>query len=989
MCKGEGSIRISAVGLNRLKSMVESMAEIGTRRLINSLSTACLGGQEIASSIAAYCLLGHTRFYESHKFAHIFPFRALKMLKAKVRPQTPSNSPTPIDSDSDSDESDEPRLETIETLSDPSHVFDPTPLYNYEEANCLLQPLADDQVNYKDDEPQSEIIVASTKWVNASQDDNYAYRPRCLQDICFVNFTCIYQLVARNTRQSESARGRPNNETYELLPNHPLHNSHQLKARTFAGIPVFASGIPPKLPAPGESSNTASAKRKTWALYWSYLIMPWRTMKQWSSRSFANVHAFVVGCIQNQHHVIAMDATTMPHLALLELRRSMGYVCMRTTRGIGATRHARFALNGLRMSNADNVDNFTCPKQESARDTSDDILIEYGSTPEPSIEQTLDALLADNGHNTFIPSASRHALNGTLLAYTLQHIREAAKLTDGNIQRHNSTASKESPAEARANHQARFDTLLEMSDLRPVQKDVYKTLVDALLDTLFGQKKPNKRTLQQPPPSDADASGTPSPCTDTLPDSHQSSTHTHTAATATSTANVPLQSKLYWIEGNAGTGKTHTIQALLSSVSKILGSQCVAACAYQGVTATNLWLTGRTLHSMFKFPAREASTDETISSDATDATNATHKQRDNNADDLALRLSDLKMLVIDEISLIKSTLLHAIDTVLRHHKDSTQPFGGVLVICMGDFYQLDPVGGYPLLKEYFLNATTNTLWGRAIRLKLEANIRQENDKTLQKMASDIRTNGLVDPNILRQIPFVSSNDLKDSEIMSVHAKNEARIACAFQMLRNYSARTGHPLVIWNMPLYNDNLSENVSQRLHFNVNALTETFCFGARAVITQNICTELGLCNGTRGFYYDLLFDDAHTNVISSLPHNQHVIRLPPNVHPKTIILAIPVTEITEKQSWELRTVNDVLCWLVPIRRESIKIALPSSLFVNKSAAQLPGGRRLFGDLNAHKATHSPFTAFRVKRLTCWHSTCPRVRALSLGNQFMWVSLV
>ena len=84
----------------------------------------------------------------------------------------------------------------------------------------------------------------------------------------------------------------------------------------------------------------------------------------------------------------------------------------------------------------------------------------------------------------------------------------------------------------------------------------------------------------------------------------------------------------------------------------------------------------------------------------------------------------------------------------------------------------------------------------------------------------------------------------------------------------------------------------------------------------------------------------ERHLVAPSSPPHDQHVIRLPPNVHPKTIILAIPVTEITEKQSWELRTVNDVLCWLVPIRRESIKIALPSSLFVNKSAAQLPGGR-------------------------------------------------
>ena len=61
------------------------------------------------------------------------------------------------------------------------------------------------------------------------------------------------------------------------------------------------------------------------------------------------------------------------------------------------------------------------------------------------------------------------------------------------------------------------------------------------------------------------------------------------------------------------------------------------------------------------------------------------------------RLRPLRYLVIDEKSMIALETMGFIDSRLRQiFPQSTEPFGGVSVLLMGDFYQLPPVGGKPL-----------------------------------------------------------------------------------------------------------------------------------------------------------------------------------------------------------------------------------------------------------------------------------------------------
>ena len=54
-------------------------------------------------------------------------------------------------------------------------------------------------------------------------------------------------------------------------------------------------------------------------------------------------------------------------------------------------------------------------------------------------------------------------------------------------------------------------------------------------------------------------------------------------------------------------------------------------------------------------------------------------------------IRNLEMIVIDEVSMVRSDLLDVVDTLLRVYRKDQNPFGGVQVILIGDTFQLPPV----------------------------------------------------------------------------------------------------------------------------------------------------------------------------------------------------------------------------------------------------------------------------------------------------------
>lgn len=136
------------------------------------------------------------------------------------------------------------------------------------------------------------------------------------------------------------------------------------------------------------------------------------------------------------------------------------------------------------------------------------------------------------------------------------------------------------------------------------------------------------------------------------------------------------QGKSLFITGRAGTGKSTLLKLFRNTTKKK-----TIVLAPTGVAALNV--KGQTIHSFFRFPAKPLSKREI----------KTLRNRK--------LYKKMEVLVIDEISMVRSDLLDNIDIFLRRNRENPMPFGGVQVVFFGDLFQLPPVVSSPVEQQLF------------------------------------------------------------------------------------------------------------------------------------------------------------------------------------------------------------------------------------------------------------------------------------------------
>ena len=134
------------------------------------------------------------------------------------------------------------------------------------------------------------------------------------------------------------------------------------------------------------------------------------------------------------------------------------------------------------------------------------------------------------------------------------------------------------------------------------------------------------------------------------------------------------------ISGTAGSGKSFLIMCLRRCCLEEFGADSalyVRVCAPTGTAAFNIM--GETLHRTLSLPVPITSELPQLAGEQLQA--------------LQTRLEGMRLLVIDEMSMVGRKLLRAVDLRLRqafpHQADV--PFGGISVCMLGDFGQLPPV----------------------------------------------------------------------------------------------------------------------------------------------------------------------------------------------------------------------------------------------------------------------------------------------------------
>jgi len=187
------------------------------------------------------------------------------------------------------------------------------------------------------------------------------------------------------------------------------------------------------------------------------------------------------------------------------------------------------------------------------------------------------------------------------------------------------------------------------------------------------------------------------------------------------------------VHGGAGCGKSTVINILKQWVHLILQKPgdnpdhpYVLVVAPTGTAAANV--RGQTMHSAFAFPFG----------------NEHFSLSDKRRDKTRTELKNLKLIIIDEISMVKADQLYQLDLRLREiTQKSCQLFGGVSIICFGDILQLQPCRARYIFEEpkceaYKLAYDCGTHWKSFEVINLEENHRQNEDKEYANILNRIR-----------------------------------------------------------------------------------------------------------------------------------------------------------------------------------------------------------------------------------------------------------
>lgn len=132
--------------------------------------------------------------------------------------------------------------------------------------------------------------------------------------------------------------------------------------------------------------------------------------------------------------------------------------------------------------------------------------------------------------------------------------------------------------------------------------------------------------------------------------------------------------KNVFLTGEPGSGKTHTINQYREWMrDKYL---TYAMTASTGIAATHV--SGITIHSWSGLGIKRDLTKSFVQ-------NLPFDER------LARRINTVNTLIIDEISMLDAKTLQNIDTICKAVRQNQEPFGGLQIIFVGDFFQLPPV----------------------------------------------------------------------------------------------------------------------------------------------------------------------------------------------------------------------------------------------------------------------------------------------------------
>ncbi len=302
-----------------------------------------------------------------------------------------------------------------------------------------------------------------------------------------------------------------------------------------------------------------------------------------------------------------------------------------------------------------------------------------------------------------------------------------------------------------------------------------------------------------------------------------------------------------FLTGGAGTGKSTFIKFLKQNLKSDMNKECIVL-APTGIAAINAG--GETIHKFFNFPFDPFTNEKVIPK--------IHKNP---------IIDHVDLIIIDEISMVRSCMLDHIDFALRKWCKNEKPFGGKQLLLVGDCFQLPPIkeeNSRKTEKEleslkkfysqwdnafFFAAKSLNSIDLKCVQLE---EIYRQKDKAFAHMLNRIRVRN---EGFEKDIAFLNRNCILQSRFK----KNELPNECLLLVTTNNQAKTFNENKITLMELngepsetfkasYSGDWSETEAKDF---LTPHTLKICKGAKVMVTKNI-RDLNLVNGDIGRVID-----------------------------------------------------------------------------------------------------------------------------------------
>jgi ATP-dependent DNA helicase PIF1 len=219
------------------------------------------------------------------------------------------------------------------------------------------------------------------------------------------------------------------------------------------------------------------------------------------------------------------------------------------------------------------------------------------------------------------------------------------------------------------------------------------------------------------------------------------------------------------------------------------------------------------------------------------------------------RWIDTQILVIDEVSMLPAHILDALDHIARAIRRIDAPFGGIQLVLVGDFNQIEPIANAGQFEvKYAFEAES---WRYIThKFRLTTNMRQDKDATYRRILTNIRSNNLTEDDKAIVKARIGVCPPPEAPYINIYTHNIDVDRINNDELKRLDASEYH---IYASKTAVTALGRNKITKEYIEKNVMCQTelkLCIGCRVMLLINLDTSIGLVNGALGRV------DSFTNV-------------------------------------------------------------------------------------------------------------------------------